>query len=392
VAKYDWNDLAKRFQPLLHRVAAPMLPRILIATPLYPPDIGGPATYSKILKEELPKRGYAVSVLSFGSVRQLPKIFRHGAYFLLVLIRGMRADIIYAQDPVSVGFPAMLAAKILRRRFLLKIVGDYAWEQGTQRFGITESLDTFAKKYRGYPFFVRLLKKIQTYTAKQAEKIIVPSNYLKQIVAGWGVMPSKSIVVYNSFKPPRPSGNRAMLRNLLSFQGRLIVSVGRLVPWKGFIELISVMPEIQEAFPDAKLMIIGEGPMQKVLEKEINDRHLEESVVLTGKLPHDVLMRYLEAADLFVLNTSYEGFSHQILEAMAVGVPVVTTRVGGNTELIESGVDGVLIPHNDKRALGNAMQNLLSEEATRERLKEGAKRKIQTFTAERMLTALTPLL
>jgi len=73
--------------------------KILIATGIYPPDIGGPATYSKLLKDELPDRGIDVKVLSFGEVRHLPKIIRHFSYFLKVLKLGKGANVIYAQDP-----------------------------------------------------------------------------------------------------------------------------------------------------------------------------------------------------------------------------------------------------------------------------------------------------
>ncbi len=81
--------------------------KILIATGIYPPDIGGPATYSKLLKDELPGRGIDVQVLSFGQVRHLPKIIRHFSYLLKILKLGRGVDVIYAQDPVSVGFPAL---------------------------------------------------------------------------------------------------------------------------------------------------------------------------------------------------------------------------------------------------------------------------------------------
>ncbi len=110
--------------------------KILIATGIYPPDVGGPATYSKLLKDELPKHGIDVQVLSFGQVRYLPKILRHLTYFIKTLKKGREVDVIYALDPVSVGLPSILASKILGKRFILKMVGDYAWEQYQQKEGI----------------------------------------------------------------------------------------------------------------------------------------------------------------------------------------------------------------------------------------------------------------
>ena len=106
--------------------------RLLIATPLYPPETGGPATYSRLLEGELPKRDVEVVVLKWSEIAYLPKLRRHFAYFRLVMQLGRNVDLIFALDPVSVGFPAWCAAFLLRKRFLLKVVGDFAWEQYSQ--------------------------------------------------------------------------------------------------------------------------------------------------------------------------------------------------------------------------------------------------------------------
>jgi len=396
-ARYNWSGIAremreKAFAPLFARRKAARPARILIATPLYPPDIGGPATYSKILFDHLPKRGFSVSVVRFGAVRKLPKIARHLAYFFLLLVRGIHTDIIYAQDPVSVGLPALCAAKILRKRFLLRTGGDYAWEQGTQRFGVTDSLDVFAKKKEGYGIFVNLLKKVQLLTTSRAERVIVPSRYLKTIVAHWGVPSERIVPIYSVFEPPHLSGNRAVLRGILKFEGELIMSVGRLVPWKGFRALIEAMPLVLRSYPRAKLFIVGEGPQEKELLSSIARLHLEESVILSGGMLHEVLMRYLEASDVFVLNTRYEGFSHQLLEAMAVGVPIVTTRAGGNAELVTHEQEGLAVNPDDTKALAEAVERLLHDEALRQKLVTRAREKSRQFGVERMLDELVPLL
>src|SRR3989344_45899 len=123
--------------------------KILIATGIYPPDIGGPATYSKLLMDELPKRGFKVSVLSFGSVRHLPKLIRHLVYAWRLALMAIKYDVILAQDTVSVGLPAMIVSKIFRKKFLIRVPGDYAWEQAVQRFGVKETIDEFQKHSYG---------------------------------------------------------------------------------------------------------------------------------------------------------------------------------------------------------------------------------------------------
>ncbi len=359
--------------------------KVLIATGIYPPEIGGPATYSKLLADKLPERGIQVDVLPFRDVRGFPKIIRHIAYFIKVLRRGKTADIIFAQDPVSVGFPTMLAAKILGKRFFLKVVGDYAWEQGVQRFGVNDFLDDFSKQYRGYSFLVRVLKRIERIVAQRAEKIIVPSQYLKQIVVNWGIDEQKIYVIYNAFSVTQTTERKEELRRILKFNGKIMVSVGRLVSWKGFGLLIELMPELIKKNPELKLYIIGEGPEFYDLRGLVDTQMLNDRVFLLGKLPHDMVLKYLKAADLFVLNTGYEGFSHQLLEVMASGTPLVTTAVGENIELITKDETGVLVGYNDKEGIKEAIEKIFSDKIFSDKISGNAQKKVEEFSERRMV-------
>ncbi|MDO8451707.1 MAG: glycosyltransferase family 4 protein, partial [bacterium] len=320
--------------------------RVLIATGLYPPDVGGPATYTKALETALPEAGIEVSVLSFGRVRHLPTIVRHVRYFFLALREGKRSDVIYAQDPISVGLPAFFAALILDKKFLLKVVGDYAWEQATQRFGFTGTVEQFQKDKK-LDFFATSLRVLERWVAKRAVRVIVPSKYLAKIVTQWGVPKKKLSVIYNGMEELSDTGNKPVLRGLLKFHGKLVISIGRLVPWKGFHELIAMVSGMKKDFPDMKLMIVGSGPELRALEEEAKRKRIAEDVVFTGALPRSILLRYMRASDIFILNSRYEGFSHQLLEVMAVGVPIITTKIGGNPEAIEHVKEGVLVSPND---------------------------------------------
>ncbi len=255
-------------------------PHILIATGIFPPQVGGPATYSKLLLDKLPERGFDLKVVNFGDVLSQPKIIRHLSYFFRLLQYGRKVDIIYAQDPVSVGLPALLAAKILQKNFYLKIVGDYAWEQGTQRGGVKDSLDDFSIKHFGYSRLVQILKKVEFMVANGADKILVPSNYLKTIVSNWGIDPRKITVIYNAFHAPNLITTKESLREKFDWKKNIIVSAGRLVPWKGFDTLILLMREIE----NAELYIAGDGPERKNLETLIKKYNLQDQVALLGSI------------------------------------------------------------------------------------------------------------
>ncbi len=367
--------------------------KILICTGIYPPDIGGPATYSKLLFEELPKRDIDVEVLSFGEVRKYPKIFRHFLYFLKVLKKAKGVDLVYAQDPVSVGMPACRASKILRKKFVLKMVGDYAWEQfQNQKSKIKNQNEKFVSpeefQNRRFDFVTELRRKIERIVAKKSDQIVVPSEYLKKIVRMWGVDESKIKVIYNAFSPKDVAETKDELRSQFAFGGKIIFSAGRLVPWKGFAVLIEIMKDIR----NAKLFIAGDGPEDTSLRQLIKKLGLEEKVVLLGSLNQNELLKMIKASDVFVLNTGYEGLSHQLLEVMSLGTPIITTRVGGNPELISDNKEGILVDYNNKEQLKNMIASVLNGFINTEHLTENAKEKVKFFNREKMLSEIAEIL
>ncbi len=360
--------------------------KLIIATPLYPPDIGGPATYAKTLEDELKKRDVAVSVVSFHTVRFLPKGLSHLVYTVKLFRALLGADVLLALDPVSVGFPAALMALVRGKKFIVKIVGDYAWEQGRQRFGVKDNLDEFVKK-PSHKFLAQVvfLRMIQKFVASRAERIIVPSHYLKGIVAAWGIDLEKIDVVENAFSGIPELLSKSVTREALGLTGTILLSAGRLVPWKGFATLISIMPEIRKKFSDAKLFIAGSGPLESALKEQIAVSGEGDAVFLLGDVAHEKLMEYIYSADCFVLNTGYEGLSHQLLEVLAVGTPLVTTRVGGNPELIEDGVTGTLVAHDDRDALIAAITRTLSAPEHAQKMAEEGKVFVSQFTIPHMV-------
>ncbi len=357
---------------------------MLIATGVFPPEGGGPATYSKTLLDELPKRGFEVSVLPYREARTYPKVFRHTAYFFLLLARTIRfkPDVIYAQDPLSVGLPAALVAALARKKFIVKVVGDYAWEQATQRFGYEGTLESFQDAE--LPFVPALMRTLERWVAKRALRVVVPSKYLARTIERWGVSKKAIEVIYNGIEA-ETVGLKQVIRGLLRFKGKLIISPGRLVPWKGFDVLIRVHAALRNTFPDLTLLIVGSGPDQARLERIAEEQGVLDSIIFTGNVDRAVALRYMRAADVFALNTHYEGFSHVLLEASAVGVPIVTTKIGGNPELIEDNVNGYLVKPDDEAAFAHRIEKLLASPETRARLAGNAKKRVEKFSIATMV-------
>ena len=372
---------------------------VLVAAGVYPPEIGGPATYAAMLEAELPKRGWRIRVLPFAEVRHLPKVLRHLVYFLKcvarVLLRegSLRSTLaLFALDPISVGLPALFAARLLRKDFFLRLGGDYAWEQGRLRFGVTASLEEFARGAGWhYPSTVRLFRFTQSFVARRARRISVQSAQMKKVVARWGVPEERIVIIPNGFDAPRDIPDKQSARATLGLCGSVAVSAGRLVPWKGFDGLISVVPEILTHVPDFYLYIIGDGPEERSLRRMAAERAPPvggaERVIFTGRLDTADLMRYLAGADVFVLNSEYEGFSHQLLEAYAAGAPVVATDIPGNKGVVEHGASGLLVPTGDEAALAEAVSHVLTDTTLAERLTDGGKQKLREFSVKRVAVA-----
>ncbi|MBU6323780.1 MAG: glycosyltransferase family 4 protein [Patescibacteria group bacterium] len=351
--------------------------RLVIATPLYPPESGGPATYAKALQEGLPKRGIEVVVVKFADVRHLPKLVRHVAYLANVLREARRADAVLALDPVSVGLPACLAARRAKKPFVVKIVGDYAWEQGRQRFGVYEDLDAFVKERR-VSFPVWFLRRVETGVAAYARLVIVPSEYLKGIVTAWGIAPEKIRVIYNAV--PFEAG-ASVPAEVAALPRPLIVSAGRLVPWKHMEGVVSAVAMLRARGTDVSLALVGDGPERERLAAYGKAR-LPDGFLMTGQLSHRDTLAVVAAADVFVLNSSYEGLSHLLIEALALGAPIVATDAGGNPEVIADGKTGLLVPVKDTEALAAALSRMLGDEPLRESLRAAAKASAPRFSEE----------
>lgn len=388
-ARFDWNTIADRYRRVF-RAASGTEKRITIAAGLFPPDIGGPATYSKSLVDALPQNRIGVRIAYFGAVRHLPRIVRHIAYGVRLIIISRGSDMIFAQDPVSVGLPALIVAKALRIRFVLKIVGDYAWEQGSQRFGVSDPLDEFLKNKYGWK--VELLRGLQKWSASRAHAIIVPSEYLRDVVAQWGIVRERITVIYNAFDPPASILSKDEARRKLGISGTMLVSVGRLVPWKGFEAVIEVVRKLRADVPDSdiRLRIIGDGPMY--VEDLIRANELGLVIQWMGSLSHEDVLTSLIAGDIFILNTKYEGLSHTLLEAMALGIPICTTRAGGNTELIRDGENGLFFDWNDVDQMRAAVMRLVRDPDLARALAGRAQEKARSFSSERMLHKTITLL
>lgn len=343
--------------------------KILITTGIYPPEIGGPATYALLVEKELKNRGHQVYVLPFRVVRSYPTIIRHIIYFCKIIKNIWWADIVLAQDTVSVGFPSILASRMLMKPVVVRVPGDFAWEQGVQRFGVKESIDDFQKKK--YGFRVEFLRSIQKFVVEKADFIITPSDYFKSVVSSWGVSAQRLQRVYNGVSIPENISPKV-------FSRKTIVSAGRLVPWKGFDTLIKSISTV-----NADLVIVGDGEDRKRLEDLVIENKVSDKVSFTGSLKREDLMCLICGSSLFVLPSSFESFSFQLVEAMMLGSVVVALNTGNLGEIIKNGQNGVLVDISEIESLPKILTDLLNNEQLCKQLSLSAKEDSKKFSIDK---------
>ncbi|HEY7462750.1 MAG TPA: glycosyltransferase family 4 protein [Gemmatimonadota bacterium] len=182
-----------------------------------------------------------------------------------------------------------------------------------------------------------------------------------------------------------PGIDPARVAALRAGAGRVVGGVGRLGEQKAFHVLLDAVPRLLAAEPRTRVLIVGDGPQRAALEARARRLGVDRAVTFTGYLA-DPLPAY-RAFDVFVLPSVDEGFGIVFLEAMAMGVPVIGTRVVGSVDAVEDGVTGLLVPSGDPAALGEAVQRVLSDAELARRLATAAAARVRERHARELTTA-----
>jgi len=287
------------------------------------------------------------------------------------------SDLIYATDTYSVGYFAYLIKKLTGKKYIIRFAGDSAWETAVAR-GWTEDyiVDFQEKKYNSQ---IEKLKQRRTKILTGADKLIAVSNFIAEIALKIGVAKNKISVIYNAvdffgispqkIKPAMPT----------------LVFAGRLMPWKGVEALLFVLAELKKNFSDIIFEVLGDGPESDHLKKIVRKLNLEQNVKFRGRVSEEESHKIFARSTIFVLNTNYEGLPHSVLNAMACGLPVITTNIGGNVEVVENEVNGLLVPYNDKPAWLGAIARLLNDEALQAKFVASSQKTLENFKWDKLV-------
>ena len=359
---------------------------IVIVSGIWPPDVGGPATHAPEVATWLAGRGHHVEALTTASAkpdaagypvhwvsRRLPPGARHVAVAAGIARAARRADVVYATSMIG---RTAAGSAIARRPFVAKLTSDPAFER-SRRHGLVEG-ETIAFQEGGGGPGSAVLRAIRDHSVRRAASVVCPSAYIAELAAAWRGTGDGIVVLPN----PAPLPAEATVVELPGERPH-VVFVGRLTAAKN----VGVAIEAVRELAAGTLVVVGDGEERDRLERGAGDR-----VRFVGARPRIEALGYLAAADVAVLPSAWENFPHAAVEALALGTPVVATRVGGVPEIVIDGENGLLVEPNDAPGLAAALRRVLADDPFRARLAAAAAPSVARFAIDTVYGEIERLL
>lgn len=361
--------------------------KVLIVSGIWPPDVGGPASHAPEVAAFLRQRGHEVEVVTTADAppapeeyrvrwvrRSLPPGARHVEGVRLVRALARRADVVYTTGMFG---RSSLGSLLARTPFVVKLTADPAYERARRWRLWQGSLEDFQ---RSAPLSTLLLRVARDADVRAAAHIVTPSSYLRELALGWGVPPERATVLPNPTPPLPELRPRDELRRELGFDGPTLVFAGRLTAQKSLDLGIEAARRAGVA-----LVIAGDGPDRAALERLGGARFL-------GARPREAVLELFRAADASLLSSSWENFPHTVVEALAVGTPVIATRTGGVAEVIRDGENGLVVEPGDVDALTEAITRYFADAGLQARLRANAVPSVAAYAPDEIYGRLERIL
>jgi glycosyltransferase involved in cell wall biosynthesis len=369
---------------------------VLVVSGIWPPDVGGPASHAPEVARFLHERGHGVEVVTTAAAapeprsypvhwvqRSVPRGLRHLRGLELIRSRARRADVVYTTGMFGRSAAGSLAA---RRPYVVKLTADPAFERSRRTGLVGGDVDQFQSGGGGPA--VAVLRSARDFELGHAAHVFCPSAYLRELAISWGVHPGRVGVLPNPAPDVPELRPREELKAELGVNGATIAFAGRLTAQKSLDRALAAVA----AADGVSLVVAGEGPDREPLEAKARELGIAGRVRFLGAQPRQRVVELFRAADATILSSSWENFPHTVVEALAVGTPVLAMEAGGVAEVVHDGVNGLLVPAGDTEALAGAVRRYFADEALRERLRARAAESVADYSAERVFAQLEDVL
>ncbi|HZD55489.1 MAG TPA: glycosyltransferase [Anaerolineales bacterium] len=254
---------------------------------------------------------------------------------------------------------------------------------------------TFHTRYRDYSHYFPLNQDfVQEFVKntidswlriyiRRCQHIVVPSESIREIlVREYGVTGFTTVVPTGVELEPFETADGASMRQKHGWADDFVlISVGRLAKEKNWGRLLEAVSEVIGVHQKVRLVVLGDGPHRKALARTARQLGIAGRVEFAGKVPFEDVPRHLKASDLFCFASLTETQGLVTVEAMAAGLPVVAVDATGTRDVVEDGIDGLLVP-DDSQALARAINRVIEDEPLRRRLKAGAEKKARAYSIQ----------
>ena len=325
---------------------------ILITVGIFPPDIGGPASFVPKIANHLINMDNKVKIICLADEENLlledeldVLRIRRSTYLpirwfktiSLIIKHGRKSDILFVN---GLGVEAAIANLYLRKKIVRKIVGDPVWERFYNKKRTSETFDDFQNLKHNLN--VRIQKLIRNWSISSSEVVITPSDHLKEFINRTNPK-TEVLKINNGIEITEFKRSKTPLHEF-----NILIN-SRLVVQKNIHLVIEAMGSIKNH--DINLKIIGEGGEFARLEDLITNLKIQNRVKMIGKVENNLISEYLKTSNLFIQASDYEGLPHSILEAINYEVPILSTEVGGCKDLLDNGDRGFIIssPQNKQQ-------------------------------------------
>jgi glycosyltransferase involved in cell wall biosynthesis len=370
--------------------------RVLIVSGIWPPDVGGPASHAPDVAEFLRGRGHEVEVVTTADAPPSPRAYpvravprhhrigvRHYRGVALVHHRARGVDVVYTTGMFG---RSAVGSTMARKPYAVKLTADPAFERSRRRGLVEGNVDDF-QDHGGGPA-AALLRFARDVELRRAAHVFTPSAYLRELAVAWGVAPDRVTVLPNPSPALGELGPREELRRAFGLNGATLVFAGRLTAQKSLGRALEAVANAD----GVKLVIAGEGPEREPLETRAGVLGIGDRVTFLGPQPRERIIELFHAADATILSSSWENFPHTVVEALAVGTPVLAMEAGGVSEVVRDGVNGLLVGPGDTAALGEAVRRYFADEPLRRRLRGAAASSVADYAPERVFGELEQIL